>query len=485
MLLVRLLLSSFAFIFCHAEEFTLPSKSVNSVINYHKPYKPKNSLAKNTNNTYTKSTDMSKTTVIVYMAGDNDLFPFAGRNLNQMEKIGSNENVNVFVHFDMHRPGYPKTTKHYVIEKGKRIQIGADSCMDSGDPKTLIHAVKLAVETCPANNYMLVLWNHGTGPIQPNIRKSVNPSYLFKYNEKTKLIELDRSIGFLDYLSKMNEEIEPTRGICFDDTTGNYLTDEKLKYALDVVTKEYIKGKFAIIGCDACLMSMVEIASLLKDYAHVMVGSQEVELGTGWDYASVLSAFINNKPEKHSLASHIVQAYSRAYNRITHDYTQSAIDLDGFSLLEQNFAQVTKLLIEAFQKQKGKTVKLAIKMSRSREHCTSFDEPTFLDLDHLYKNLINNINKFELNNSAETTHLRKQLKDSLTQGSKLIEQLVIDNVAGANKKLAKGISVYFPDEEVVNPDGTRQRFHSSYRKCEFAIRTQWLKFILLYNGLSI
>lgn len=470
------LIHSLFFLSITGDVYPKTPKTSHNKISYNKPYKPKikqtNSANQNVpNHTYVnKSKDKSKTTIIVYMAGDNDLFPFAGRNLNQMEKIGSNEHVNIFVHFDMHRPGYPKTTKHYVIEKGKRTQIGPDECMDSGDPKTLIHTAKLAVQTCPADNYVLILWNHGTGPLEPTIRKSINPSYLFHYNEKTKLIELDRSIGFLDYINHNNEYIEPTRGICFDDTTGNYLTNEKLKFALDVITREHIKGKFNIIGCDACLMSMIEVASVLKDYAHIMVGSQEVELGTGWDYSSVLTPFIHGKPEKHYFASHIVQSYNRAYSKITHDYTQSAINLDKISLLEQNFNQVSTYLLEALRKQKGKIVKETIKNCRSRNNCTHFDEPTYLDIHHLYKNLLENVSKFELIHAAETTQLRKNLTDALTIGCSLISQVVIDNTAGPNLRLAKGISVYFPEQQI----------HSSYRRCEFATKTQWLNFLNLY-----
>ena len=42
--------------------------------------------------------------------------------------------------------------------------------------------------------------------------------------------------------------------------------------------------KLEMIGFDACLMSSVEVASLLSNYAKYMVASQEVEPGYGWDY---------------------------------------------------------------------------------------------------------------------------------------------------------------------------------------------------------
>lgn len=411
-----------------------------------------------------------KTTFIIYMAADNDLYPFAGRNLNQMERIGSNENINIFVHLDTRRPGHPKVTKHFIIEKGKRRQIGPDMCMDSGNPETLIYTVKLAVEHCPAEHYILDLWNHGTGPLEPMVRKAINPSYLFEYNETTKLIELNRSISFMDYITEQNEYIEPTRGICFDDSTGNYLTNEKLKYALNVCTRDHIKNKFAIIGCDACLMSMIEIASILKDFAHIMVASQEVELGTGWDYAHVLAPFIGGKPEKHQLASHIVQSYNKTYCHITHDYTQSAINLETLPLLEHNFSQVVQLLTVALKRQKNGSVKGAIKEARHEKNCTHFDEVTYIDLSHFYTNLIEKSQKFELLTPQESQEIKRNLQETLRNGCALISKMMIANTCGPNLKEAKGISIYFP----------QQYIHGSYRKCEFAQKTKWLEFLEIF-----
>ena len=104
--------------------------------------------------------------------------------------------------------------------------------MDSGDEKSLIYTVQCAYERFPADELVLILWNHGTGGIEPDIQKAINPSELFKYNAKKGLIEVNRSIGFLDYISQGETAYNETKGICFDDSSGNYLTIEKLTHAL-------------------------------------------------------------------------------------------------------------------------------------------------------------------------------------------------------------------------------------------------------------
>jgi hypothetical protein len=411
--------------------------------------------------------EQKKTLFMVYGAADNDLFPFAGRNMKQMQSIGSNEHLIILFHLDMHRPGQPKVSKDFLIQKNKMVQISPDSCMDSGDPEALKKFVKFAIEKFPdANDYILDLWNHGTGPLEPSVRRTVNPSQLFRYNHKTKLIELDRSIGFLDYINKTNGK-KNLRGICFDDTTGNYLTTENLKDALHTIVHEYMHGKkFSIIGFDACLMATREIARAIKDYAHVMVGSQEVELGTGWDYAAALAPYTHGWPDTHSFAKHIVKAYHKTYNRITHDFTQSAINLDGIDDLEKNVDEVATILIEALKNQKNRTVKEAIRLSRHKNYCVCFDEPYYIDQACFYNNLINNLSKCELTTPQATTDFRNSARILLKDGLKLIDSIVIANTAGKNLAQAKGISTYFPEYQI----------HSSYLKQN----TKWLDFLTCY-----
>lgn len=412
------------------------------------------------------------TTFMTYISAVNDLFPFAGRNLKQMQNIGSNERLTITAHFDMHRPGQPKLTRRFLIGKNKLIQIGPDYSMDSGEVNTLTSFCKWAIESYPADDYILVLWNHGTGILEPIIKRAINPAQLFTINPTTKLIELNRSISFFDFIKEQNALIKPElRGICFDDTTGNYLTNQKLKEALHIITNDYLKGnKLSLIGFDACLMSMIEVASIVKDYAHIMVSSQEVELGTGWPYAEVLAPYLTHSPDTITFAKHIVTSFDKAYSKITNDFTQSALDLAYLPLIEQNVDKLSLLLIKGLKNQKNKTVKESIRLSRHKNFCTHFDETTYLDYKHLLTNLYSHIHRYELKTPQETTHFRQELTTIIKEGLKLINQVVIENAMGKNLQNAGGISIYLPEYQI----------HSSYRKSEFANNTHWLAFLIQY-----
>ena len=424
----------------------------------------------NTRENHTRTITKKPWTFMVYIAADNDLRAFAANNIKQMASIGSNNNVNIVIHLDIRLNGNQKITRRYYVEKNKITPIDQQSetrPMDSGDPKTLISFCEHAIKQYPAQSYALILWNHGTGIIDPRHYKIINPADLFMFNPKTNKLELDRSTGFIDLLSYKDMD---RRGVCIDSTTGNYLTNQKLESALhEIYTRLLHNKKLSLIGFDACLMSMIEIANISKEYANIMIGSQEVELGTGWNYARVLQPLASNNIDCATFAHHIVTAYQDSYHQITNDFTQSAVNLTNINLLEQNIHSVALLLIECLLAQKNNSVRTAIKLSRNKKVCTSFDEPSYTDLHHFYKNLQSNLSKF-LMNTPTKNHLINKLNLALTKGNKLILASVLANVAGKNLKMARGLSIYFPET----------RIHSSYLKTNFAKKNAWLSFLSHY-----
>ena len=253
-------------------------------------------------------------TFIVYAAADNNLRDFASRNMKQMSVIGSNQHVNLLVHLDIRLTGNKKTTRRYLMQKNESIQLEIPNekiPMDSGDPQSLISACRWAVNEFPAEHYALVLWNHGTGIIDPYGKRSLNTNNLLLFNPTLNQFELDRTVGFLDLIEALNTD---PKGICLDDTTGNSLTNQKLEFALNEITTKLLGGqKLDIIAFDACLMSMLEIAEITKKFAHFQVSSQEVEPGPGWKYDEALSPFAKGQVNANHLAMHIVDAFARAY----------------------------------------------------------------------------------------------------------------------------------------------------------------------------
>lgn len=413
----------------------------------------------------TKRTPIKPWTFIVYMSADNDLRAFAANNIKQMASLGSNHNVNIVVHLDIRINGNQKITRYYYIEKNKLVHLNSlpnNQSMDSGNPQTLIACCDWAIKSFPANNYALILWNHGTGVLEPKPYKTINPAELFFFNPHTNKLELDRSICFLDFIYFTDLD---KRGVCWDNSTGNFLTNQQLDEALNKICKDILGKKFSLIGFDACLMSMIEVAHYIKKYADVMVGSQEVELGTGWQYAHVLQSLHNGSVDPVSFASHIVGAYKNFYSPITNDFTQSAIDLKRVHLIEQNINTVSTLLLECIRHQQKNSVSLIIKSSKNRQNCTHFDIPCYIDLHHFYCNLLDRLPSFHIQPSHH--HLTQQLSEQLQQGKQLISTVIFANTAGQSLKKARGISIYFPEQYI----------DLSYQNSMFAKSNKWYQLI--------
>lgn len=406
-------------------------------------------------------------TFMVYMAADNDLRNFSIHNIKQLAAVGSNQYINIIVHLDIRITGNQKITRVYYIEADKISEVeqaySFDGAFDSGDPETLISFCNWGINAYPARQYALILWNHGTGAIDP-CSKHISPSRLFSFNAQQNKFELNRSVGFLDILG-VDDSYH--RGICWDSSTGNYLDNHKLEYALQQICAESLGGqKIDIIGFDACLMSMVEIGSIIKNYGHIMIGSQEVVLGTGLNYELALSPFLSHSPSRIEFAQHIVESYARTYEKITNDFTLSAIALDTIDELEESINTISQLLKHSLNTHKLSQTLDAIWKSHNKKFCTHFDEPSYIDAHHFFENLKKNSDQINLSKD-----MKKEFLAELTKAQKLIGSMVIANQVGTNLRNAKGISIYFPEKKV----------YPSYPESYFGKNNEWASFLNHYH----
>lgn len=403
---------------------------------------------------------------LVYMAADNDLRPFAIRNLKQMLAIGSNNNVHIVVHLDIRDSNGEKITRRYYIGKNTYYVLNegeaTTQAMDSGDPETLISFCKMALEKFPAKQATLVFWDHGTGYLESIRRGHVNPSTLFTFNPNTCKLELDRSFNYLAILA---DYIENNRGVCWDQTTQNFLSSAKLDYALDTICRNYLKKRFAVIAFDACLMAMTEIAELLSPYGDIMVASEETILGTGYDYESVLSIFTTKKPTAREFAIHIVRSFESTYQKVTQDFTLSALDLSLTPAVMESLNTIAESLVACLKHQKNSSVKQALKTSRMV--CTHFNETSYLDIFDLFSIIQNSLKKFNV--SSVGIESKSTLERALHDGKILLNRYVFAHTEGKKLSNSHGISIYFPE-----------RMHSSYPPSSFAQSNKWFNFISAY-----
>lgn len=417
---------------------------------------------------------------IVYMAANNDLYKFAEQNLLQMLKVGSNKNINILVQLDV--LGENEVTRFYV-EKNNSIAVDVkQDCLEgvSGTPENLFDFAKWAITNYPAKHQALILWNHGSGIEDPHIWGKMYSHKLdsaYKTNPTTGLLEFNKTY-IKNYQS--NQKIVPKddRGIAFNDYFETYLTNQDIKNTLNKISTELLDNKkIDILGMDACNMAMIEVASQMKDSVHFMVGSQEYEPGSGWQYVYVLSQFrsffgdlFNTIITPYNFAKQIVGAYELEYDDILAEYTQSSINLEQVDTLEKNVSEVAELLIQLINKDNSVMSELK-KIRRSRYLTTEFGDTNYIDLLHFYKSLKSKINKFQ--SKEATKELALQLETKLTEGLALEKTTITDNASGINYPEAHGLSIYLP----------KYNIHDSYYKTVFGKTNKWINFLELFTQL--
>ncbi|MEW6681018.1 MAG: S8 family serine peptidase, partial [bacterium] len=111
-------------------------------------------------------------TFMVYLDADNDLESAAIDDFLEMSSIGSNDDINIVVQMDRingYNSSYGNwtgTKRFYITKNMTPIPENAYSDIgeaNMGDPDTLKNFINWAKSSYPAENYALVLWDHGSG----------------------------------------------------------------------------------------------------------------------------------------------------------------------------------------------------------------------------------------------------------------------------------------------------------------------------------
>jgi len=174
-------------------------------------------------------------------------------------------------------------------------EFGDSDELDMSSPDTLEGFMNFVQAEYPADNYGLFFSDHGDGWTKGGGQK--NPVY---------------------------------KGLCTDDTSGGSSLSIQ-NHVGPLVENMGLK----VIGFDACLMGMIEVAWVFKDSVDYMMASQALEPGDGWDYTQWLNSWISGNPTAKNLAITEVQTYGDFYSPYYGwgDCTQSAIDLSKMDAL--------------------------------------------------------------------------------------------------------------------------------------------------------
>jgi len=377
-------------------------------------------------------------TWLVYMAGDNNLEAAGDANLKNMQQVGSTEQVNVLVQFATEEN---KTTR-YRVEKSNLTVLQEMPGVDCGDPKVLTDFIKWGTQQYPAQYYLIDIWNHGTG--WENLPPDFNYDSIrdAKPQQSAKLKRVKRSV-FRTTVHDINSRSINARAIAIDCGSHDYLDNQKLH---DGIFDALPNGKkIDILGCDACMMNMLEISYQVKDTSHYMVGSEQSEPNTGWPYSVILQALTQNpQMSPQDLSKAIVQSYGAWYQQYGNSAsdksaTQSALDLGQIEPVADAVNALADLFIANLNNVAGS-------ISLARDKAQKFDYPEYIDLGDFAAQLL-----LRLTQNPQITAAASKVRDTL-QSQAEGGFVIANSTWGPTVQRASGVSLYFPQQENYSPD---------------------------------
>lgn len=400
-------------------------------------------------------------TCLVYIAADNSLHDFAPYDLLEMVGIGSTEYLTILTYLNTKDSNGDKVTKRLFVQKDYCLQDGTIQWQDSGSAATLKDSLEWTAKKFPSDQLVVILWNHGSGELN-------RFTDLFKHSFWW-LPEKDKNIchGALAQERLTNLFVPQERGVCYDDTTGSYLTDRMVHDVFSEFIKKYRNNKLIdIVGFDACLMADCEIAYSLLDVANYLVASQETIPGQGFGYADMFASPAKGSINAETYAKNLLAAYDKEYKTNNDDYTLSAINLQKFPLLFNELNSLSIDFITLLSGDDSDAIRQIIKTSRSQS--SLFEEPSYIDLALFATKLVRQLNR--------ATLIDKDAKAKLiTILNKIIEavnQVVIGKVGSVKFGKVGGLSIYF-DAQEIDP---------SYNKILWSESSHWIQFLQQFLG---
>ena len=429
-------------------------------------------------------------TVMVYLAGDNNLTSECLFALTEMKKAAPGKDINVIAQFDP-RDDYLPTHRYQINRKGSKTTLFEDIIdqarfnpataeveftneskkarslaarraqrarkvkslvggatdlstlslieedtrddTDTGSPSTLYNFLSFCIQEYPADHYLTVLSGHAGG---------VETDYLLK-----------------------------------DESSKASLTFNEMKHVFRELQNDLGGKPIDIVGMDNCLMSMSEICYELRELVETVVGCESFSPASGWPYRQMIEClrrdFADKKESKkrsftRKAAKALVEEYVNYYSPYWMSgmsVTQSALDLRRVEELRLHVDDLASSM-EAALKRRVDGASFKDKLVLAHWEAQSYNGERFVDL-------------YDFCSCLEARMPPSEVVRSCTEMRRFIsEEFVLKSCySGAAYQYSYGVSIYFPWAQVL----------AKYQNLEFVKASNgagWLRFLRTYTQLT-
>lgn len=347
-------------------------------------------------------------TVLVYMDGSNleSSYGQASKDIEEMIKYYPKDgDINIVCESGGAEEWYKSELEgegntRFTIEDTGISNCNKIEARNMGEKDTLADFINYGIESYPADKYVLVFWNHGGGSVD-----GFGSDELF-YNDSLNLSEMAQAFG-------------------------------------ESVAK---KDTFELVGFDACLMSNIETANVVKDYSKYMIASEDLEPEDGWNYEWLSS--LKSESNGEEIGKEIANRYEEFYKDKDISLNLSLLDLSKVS-------DLVNYLNSNLSDDIGN-------ISLNRNNIKSFGNGTdYLSIGEMVdiKSLLINMN----------------ISDNSSKLNEKINNLVIYKISKNQQELDSGVSIYLPVNDKVNLADQ----YNTYKKNQFI--PSYINFIKEYD----
>lgn len=376
-------------------------------------------------------TEKKDWTVMIYMAGDNNLSVDMAYTLEELQKkvvIGENDKINLFVHYQNNSPEIPPIYCDFSDFKNPVYKYSNEILNKFSDSKTDGFEISTAVD--PVVDFVDWCVNKTDNVSNNKIRKKGEA-------ENYALIFSGHTMGFLSL------------GLLKDETKNTSMTMPDLKKGLEIVKNEITGKKFALLGFDSCVMSMLEVGHQFKSVADTMIASEGSIPNAGWSYAEILGSLANSDKTVENTASEFVHRYIEKQSR--YSIGGVSVDMSAWNLkkldgLNNKFEELVKLLLICFKDESS----VIYKQMRRILLQVHFNAQTFMyeqcvDLGDLCSLLIEELASLKEETKKELDPTLKNIYDlSKSVLFEIGNCIILSGFSGGSYQFATGISLFFP-----------------------------------------
>ncbi|MGR0480875.1 MAG: clostripain-related cysteine peptidase [Candidatus Electronema sp. V4] len=396
--------------------------------------------------------------VIEMFGGDNNLDEFVDKDMQEMLE-GMSEDMSALCLVDYY--GKEKPAQVFELTKqGQKKSLEDWKEINTGDPKILGEFLSRALATYSSDTKIAIgFWDHGTGIFDeqdPEKKKGKLREMKDSRSTRIKFLRPARSSFLTGNLTRGQ------KAMLHDETDNGLLTNRE---AGRMLASALNGRKVSMIFSDTCLNGMVEVTHEFAKHAEVIVASEDLEPGDGWDYKRWFGKMAAAPPvDSASWAKQAVDAFGETYEKEDdlHPCTLGAFKTDN------NLAQAFKELIKAVDAH-GRTGWYW--MRDARENTQSFSTYATYDLLHFTETL-----KTVIKEEGEAAKTVREKADALTDALKSCR---VHSVAlGDNVPDSHGLAFWFPYELA-----QLKRDIETYRSLSFDLDTNWTCYLRNYYNL--